>query len=114
MKARLRFFVLLAAALATTGMLRATHAADAEGQSTFGDLQVQSAPDGTEISLQLRSKVREEDRTQRRPGLSASGSPARVATPARPPAAEETPKVEPTPTPTPEGAAAAEPEATPA
>jgi len=114
MKARLRFFVLLAAALATTGMLRATHAADAEGQSTFGDLQVQSAPDGTEISLQLRSKAREEDRTQRRPGLSASGSPARVATPARPPAAEETPKVEPTPTPTPEGAAAAEPEATPA
>ena len=68
MKAPLRFFVLLAAALATTGMLRATHAADAEGQSTFGDLQVQSAPDGTEISLQLRSKVREEDRTQRRPG----------------------------------------------
>jgi hypothetical protein len=111
MKARLRFLVLLSAALATTGMLRATHAAGADGQSTFGDLQIQSAPDGTEILLQLRSKVREEDRTQRRPGLSASGSPGRVATPALPPAAEETPKVEPTPTPMPEGAA--KPEATP-
>jgi lipopolysaccharide assembly outer membrane protein LptD (OstA) len=114
MKARLRFFVLLAAALATTGGVRATYADG--GQSTFGDLQVHSAPDGTEILLELRSKIPEEDRTQRRPGLSASGVPGRVATPAAQPslAAEETPTplVEPTPTPTPSGAAP-EAEATP-
>jgi LPS-assembly protein len=114
MKARLRFFVLLAVTLATTGALRATYADDVGGQPTFGDLQVQSAPEGTEILLEVHSKIREEDRTQRRPGLSASGVPGRVATPAAQPslAAEETPAVEPTPTPTPKGAAA-EAEATP-
>src|SRR5437773_3599446 len=73
--------------------------------SPFGDLQVRSETDATEISLEVPKAVVEEDRTQKRPGLSASGQPARVTqrperTPTpeaiRTPQATETPEAKPT------------------
>jgi LPS-assembly protein len=70
--------------------------ADESGGSVIGDLQVRSSPDGTDISLEVPKSLREEDRTERRPGLSATGEVARVAIPE----ATATPEIEPTPTPT--------------
>ncbi len=104
MDARLRFSALLAVTLAVTGMPRTIRAEDAATQSPFGDLQVRSAPDNTEITLELRSKIQQEDRTQRRPGLSATGAAARIAAPAR----ELTPEPEATPIPTAEAPAEGE------
>src|SRR5262245_58853615 len=101
MDARLRFSALLAVTLAVTAMPRTTGAEEAASQSPFGDLQVRSAPESTEITLELRSKVPQEDRAQRRPGLSATGAAARVTAPARElaPAAAQTPEAEAPPIP---------------
>ena len=79
--------------VATGALIRAEEPAE---QSPIGDLEIRSAPEGTDISLEVPKALREEDRTERRPGLSASGLPALVATP------EPTPTFEPTETPTPE------------
>ncbi len=108
MDARSRSSPLIAASLALAALLGAPRAGNPAEPSPFGDLQVRSTAEGTEISLELRQPVRDEDRTQRRPGLSASGVAAKVSPPAtRPsPAAAESPRVEETPPPTPEGAAA--------
>jgi LPS-assembly protein len=93
-----RSSLLTAAMLATAVLLGAARAANAAEPSPFGDLRVRSAPEGTEISLELRSPVRPEDRTQRRPGLSASGAAARVGAPTRAMAEpEETPTPEASP-----------------
>jgi LPS-assembly protein len=81
---------------ATAALIRAE---DASEPSPIGDLQVRSAPEGTDITLEIPKSLREEDRTERRPGLSASGVPALVATPEPTPTLE----AEPTPTPLPEG-----------
>jgi LPS-assembly protein len=116
MNARSRFSLLIAATLVLGAMLRVPRAGNAAEPSPFGDLQIRSEPDGTEISLELRSPLRPEDRTQRRPGLSASGAAAKLGVPqpsraeAEAPQAEETPTLEglpaeagtaPTPQPTP-------------
>ena len=67
----------------------------------FGDVQVRSAPQATDIAVELPLSVREEDRTKKHPGLSATGLPVRV---------EVAPAGEGQPMPTP--AAEAPPEAT--
>src|ERR1700739_3471137 len=78
---------------ATGAFIRAEESGE---QSPVGDLQIRSAPEGTDITLEVPKELREEDRTERRPGLSAGGVAALVATP------EPTPTFEPTETPTPE------------
>jgi lipopolysaccharide assembly outer membrane protein LptD (OstA) len=76
MRVVLILLLILTAALAATGL--AVSAEAGSEPSPFGDLQVRSETDATEISLEVPKAVVEEDRTQKRPGLSASGQPARV------------------------------------
>jgi lipopolysaccharide assembly outer membrane protein LptD (OstA) len=94
----------------------AARAQETESASVFGDLQIRSGAEATEIVLELPVTLREEDRTQKRPGLSASGQPARVATPAEAaalPEATPTPEAPTEATPTPEGEGSPVAEATP-
>lgn len=102
--------LLLRATLALAAVpLAATLAADVE-RSGFGDLEVRSSPEATEIILEVPKSIVEEDRTQKRPGLSASGQPARVTPPPqRTPEAGVTET--PAPTPAPEVGAMGEPQA---
>ena len=98
MNARLRRALLALGLLALASPPLVARAQQAEPRSPFGDLQIRSGADATEIFLELPASLREEDRTQKRPGLSASGQPARVATPAeRAAVPEATPEATPTP-----------------
>lgn len=76
--------------------------------SPFGDLQVRSTPQATEITVELPLTVSEEDRTKKRPGLSSTGVPTRETPPQAVPALPEA-----TPSPATEAEAQAEAEATP-
>jgi LPS-assembly protein len=68
--------------------------------SPFGDLQVRSGADATEITLEIPKTIVGEDRTQKRPGLSASGQPTRMTQrPQRTPEPEAVEIPEATPTP---------------
>jgi lipopolysaccharide assembly outer membrane protein LptD (OstA) len=93
--------LLLPLALAATWL--AASAEEGGARSPFGDLQVRSETDATEISLEVPKAVVEQDRTQKRAGVSASGQPARVK---QPPERAATPEAigtaEATPTPPPE------------
>jgi lipopolysaccharide assembly outer membrane protein LptD (OstA) len=92
--------LLLPLALAATWL--AASAEEDGARSPFGDLQVRSETDATEISLEVPKAVVEQDLTQKRPGLSASGQPARVKQPPERAAAPEsigTPEATPTPPP---------------
>jgi hypothetical protein len=101
--------LLLILPLALVATWLAASAEEGGERSAFGDLQVRSGTDATEISLEVPNAVVEVDRTQKRPGLSASGQPARVT---EPPKRSPTPKAvgtpeaierpETTPTPPPE------------
>ena len=50
-------------------------------RGSFGDLQVQSSPQSTEIMLEVPFSITEEDRTKKRSGLSATGARANVTAP---------------------------------
>jgi lipopolysaccharide export system protein LptA len=92
--------LLLPLALAATWL--AASAEEDGARSPFGDLQVRSETDATEISLEVPKAVVEQDLTQKRPGLSASGQPARVKPPRERTATPEaigTPEATPTPPP---------------
>jgi len=106
--------LLLIVTLALAATWLPTSAEAGSERSPFGDLRVRSQTDATEISLEIPKAIVEQDRTQKRPGLSPSGQPARVTrrperttTPgvAEKPEAIETP--EPTPTPPAEATPAA-------
>ncbi len=99
--------LILPLALAATWL--AASAEEGGARSPFGDLQVRSETNATEISLEVPKRVVAQDQTQKRPGLSASGQPARVkpppertATPEAIGRPEETETPEATPTPPPE------------
>ncbi|HSD11229.1 MAG TPA: LPS assembly protein LptD [Candidatus Binatia bacterium] len=98
--------LLLTVTLALAATWLPTSAEEGGARSPFGDLQVRSATDVTEISLEVPRAIVEEDRTQKRPGLSASGQPARVT---QRPERITTPEVAETPEPTPTPSAAATP-----
>ena len=70
-------------------------------RGSFGDLQVQSSPQSTEILLEVPFSITEEDRTKKRSGLSAAGARARVTAPGEPPPAEALPSEGALPTETP-------------
>src|ERR1051326_1910397 len=99
--------LLLLATLASVATQTPARAEESGESSSIGDVQVRSSPDGTDITLELPRALREEDRTERRPGLSAAGEVARIATPepvtpTPPPTPEFSPTPGPTPTPRPD------------
>jgi hypothetical protein len=103
-------FSMLVCLLACSGVF-ATVAVGQDATSAIGDVQVRSDELTTVITLDYPFALPEEDRTEKRPGLSSQGKPARVHTPkpkakATPTAGEEEEvapeegeEAEPTPTP---------------